>query len=35
MSVRAIPILRYAKLITRDGLAWAVEGVDLDWMYVT
>ena len=24
----------YAKLITDDGLAWAVEGVDLDWMCV-
>ena len=35
MSVRAIYVLKYVKLITDDGLAWAVEGVDLDWMYVT
>jgi H+-transporting ATPase len=25
----------HTKSITDDGLAWAVEGVDLDWMCVT
>jgi hypothetical protein len=34
MIVRVIPIWRYAKFIADDGLAWAVEGVDLDWMCV-
>ena len=27
-------ILRYAKLTRDGGLAWAVEGIDLDWMCV-